>query len=1296
MFTMVSKLEGILLNAIRKNPDFLDVSPEAKKKNLEKEESLLRRVREIHQEERDCVVELLERFSGLQHEFDSNKDSLLFFDNYYKSYTQGEVNPEWVKERGKDPKDRKKVPRNIRYLENDPSRREIFHDSTLEFLTHKDIGSGEVAKRYFNYWNKVSRIPITALRLWKDTFDHVSREGLKQEGSGLMMEKRLLKYLDVTSSNLAQFKREYGRILELLGAKNNLYGMESFLFSRVRNQDLCRKQIGRSFRVLEKIPFNAKQLLELSRKRIRSHHARVSKSEEFKKRRKIERDFDEELYQLVALKENDGSLLNKIGENLFNLTEEISRDTSQTMLEIMPFYKRLAKKDRYLFSRALSQSRVIVRENQDLLIPYLEGMLGISELKSSNKERTCYSDLLGRFFVDGSKDVSEERLSIPELGNEVRTELKRVSELEDGLRSRLFSILGCVKENPKGSTRLRKLSSSVVDGLQSDSEETFAFIESVIQYEHPKNFNQEGQEIDQFRIHKYAEYLMPLAPSFSTKIGLESWKTFLGVVYEKDNLFGKYGGAPSVSQFIGRFAEHAESMETSEIVYCLGELCSVVNNAGRNARSGKLDLELIVLDSVANRRKVFENIELTRLHKIFFNMYSQDREDKTLRFSKAPEFFDSFIGALEKVPVRFRKEVIDYAEKIVSHDRESEIGELNKCLVSYARSLESNVSFLGEKFGTWIQSVMQNNSTYGGMREVFDDPHEYFQSHLDDIAQGLSLTDVRDSLRVFARALTGKDIRIGRSERSDLSCEFKEQTFYLPRALQIFSGDSDCNFRAYKALTAYQAGAFLFGTYNLVSEEVDSSVLKRVGSEELNLGNLLGSYENPNIARELFNLLELSRIDARLRDSYIGIRSDLDLIKNHVDSRKVVSKREANDVDTVLDMVHHYIYSGKNIELNKKNLDKTCQKITSVIDSLSNEGTGVASTVNAVDKIYRSLENLIDLSQQSVEEREKVLEIDFETIVADRGNEGVGYLVADPSSEIVEGNRFRYDEWDANTKSYKEGFVQVVVCELPENGNGSLVKDHLIIQNLRERFEMMRPQERDLRKKQLSGDVDYDAFIQARADIVAGITPSEKLYTREFKDNRSVAALVLSEVSGSTRKFIDLDNPDVRLIDIIKQSKFYISEALEAIGDNYALAAFSGETERNVNFFMLKDFGQRYDSGVRERIASLQPLKQNRDGAGIRHAAYLLSNQPEKTKLLFYLMEGLPHDFGYEKDYAIEDTRKAIIESKSHGCIPVVLAYGENIPEGVSSLAQHCIYRESREPSAVPKLLPNLYRRIAL
>ena len=68
-------------------------------------------------------------------------------------------------------------------------------------------------------------------------------------------------------------------------------------------------------------------------------------------------------------------------------------------------------------------------------------------------------------------------------------------------------------------------------------------------------------------------------------------------------------------------------------------------------------------------------------------------------------------------------------------------------------------------------------------------------------------------------------------------------------------------------------------------------------------------------------------------------------------------------------------------------------------------------------------------------------------------------------------------------------------------------------------------------------------------------------------------------MSGSTGR--QLETGQRRVIDVEKEGLVLLTEALEAIGDQYALYGFSGQGRHQVDFMVLKDFSdtRRYQIG---------------------------------------------------------------------------------------------------------------------
>jgi len=100
-------------------------------------------------------------------------------------------------------------------------------------------------------------------------------------------------------------------------------------------------------------------------------------------------------------------------------------------------------------------------------------------------------------------------------------------------------------------------------------------------------------------------------------------------------------------------------------------------------------------------------------------------------------------------------------------------------------------------------------------------------------------------------------------------------------------------------------------------------------------------------------------------------------------------------------------------------------------------------------------------------------------------------------------------------------------------------------------------------------------------------------------------------------------------------------------------------------------------------------------GAGIRHAANLLKEQPAGRRLLLLLSEGKPNDLDqYEGRYGIEDTRHAVAEARRQGLTPFCVTVDERGNDYLPHLFGTGGYLVIRRPSELPSRLPLLYARL--
>jgi len=262
------------------------------------------------------------------------------------------------------------------------------------------------------------------------------------------------------------------------------------------------------------------------------------------------------------------------------------------------------------------------------------------------------------------------------------------------------------------------------------------------------------------------------------------------------------------------------------------------------------------------------------------------------------------------------------------------------------------------------------------------------------------------------------------------------------------------------------------------------------------------------------------------------------------------------------------------------------------------------------------------------------------------GCDGIGDLPATG----VNGRTFRYVEWDCRLADYLDDHVQVI--ERPLTGSVHDFYDQTLgryaglVKQIHRAFELLKPEGFKVLRQWLEGDdFDYRALLDYAVERKANRIPSERLYIKRVKAQRDVAALLLVDLSRSTAN--QAYGTQSRVIDIEKEAIVLLCEALEVVGDAYAIAGFSGTGRLGVDYFSIKDFDDLLDDHVRGRIHAMAPHRSTRMGAAIRHATGVLEKVPAKVRLLIVLGDGFPNDVDYKKKYAIEDTNKAIYEARA-------------------------------------------------
>jgi nitric oxide reductase NorD protein len=281
------------------------------------------------------------------------------------------------------------------------------------------------------------------------------------------------------------------------------------------------------------------------------------------------------------------------------------------------------------------------------------------------------------------------------------------------------------------------------------------------------------------------------------------------------------------------------------------------------------------------------------------------------------------------------------------------------------------------------------------------------------------------------------------------------------------------------------------------------------------------------------------------------------------------------------------------------------------------------------------------------------------------------------------------DEWDYSKNRYLKNFVRIkpqvmrnlTPIALPKR----LQKNVRKIQNELEMLELQR-----IKNDRLPyGDViNLDTWIDYKGHQNRS-THHQNFYTAFEKKTRDLATLILADASLSTEAGV---TQEMRIIDVVKDSLMIFSQALQRLGDSFAIYSFSSLQNKKVYFNIIKNFKENYDGLIRARIDTMQPFYYTRMGAAIRESAKILDKQKAANKLLLIISDGKPNDEDrYDGRYGIEDTKKAIEEVQKKGITPFCITIDQEGKDYLRYLFGKGGYSIVKDAKKLPEVIPKVY-----
>lgn len=596
-----------------------------------------------------------------------------------------------------------------------------------------------------------------------------------------------------------------------------------------------------------------------------------------------------------------------------------------------------------------------------------------------------------------------------------------------------------------------------------------------------------------------------------------------------------------------------------------------------------------------------------------------------------------------------------------------------------------------------------------------------FAQEIKDKSRGAVFEEVANVLELFVRGLSGRKLTV--EESDDIYTDTEK--LFLPSMLVRFS-DQKTNFDLYKAIVTQLWTQCRFGTWRV------------------NISEQLSGYSDKEKALDVLNALETIRLDACVERELPGMHRLMQSLRKQENTVLVpagwedVAKHLAAPTATVEDSIAllkdlydttpptRICYQGrlfpeqvesavsKRLHQEKAMLQRALARLS---DNLKNSPIELAEhkdkprkfSIKTGEENHSDLDFELLLDDQPIAPPDDVQSL-VTSILIDLGEIPDDYLspAGDGSYNLSDTDQDEeasrsvwdgayhvkgahiYNEWDYKRNHYRKQWCALRELDTPVSDvafiGETLRKYSGVVKNLRRTFEALRGEDK-LLKKQINGDdVDIDAFVEAYADVTTGMEMSGELFLKKHKVERNIAVMFMVDMSGSTKGWIN---------DAERESLILLCEALETLGDRYAIYGFSGNTRNRCEVYRIKRFEEDYTDEVKGRICGIQPKDYTRMGVAIRHLTKLLNEVEARTKLLITLSDGKPDDLdGYRSEYGIEDTRMALIEAKQSGIHPFCITIDEEGNEYLPHMYGPVNYTVVNEVKKLPLKVSDIYRRL--
>ncbi|MCG7852727.1 MAG: VWA domain-containing protein, partial [Methanosarcinaceae archaeon] len=225
---------------------------------------------------------------------------------------------------------------------------------------------------------------------------------------------------------------------------------------------------------------------------------------------------------------------------------------------------------------------------------------------------------------------------------------------------------------------------------------------------------------------------------------------------------------------------------------------------------------------------------------------------------------------------------------------------------------------------------------------------------MENIPKGLELKFVQPILSTYLRALLGRRVEIAEADQAYTD----GVKIYLPGRIRDFQDPED-NFILYKVEATHQEAHLEYGSFEFDMDRISvltDRIVSRYGiiadNNESPMEQFVHLFPEPDLARDLFHVLEDCRIEGILKKEYPALGEDIMHMNRHRFSKMHSVRKMTNPKQQVLEMISQALKTDKTFDQGAEEIMSVLQKALAAADVLSRTDADIHMTADVTAALY--------------------------------------------------------------------------------------------------------------------------------------------------------------------------------------------------------------------------------------------------------------------------------------------------------------------------------------------------------